>query len=100
MTPKIDLTLLKRLVAELTTAVNEVDAMIEQKTDTVETVVALAKTSGYLGGITQESVMLLADLQAMTKILSQPQAPKANGDLNAFLDKLLGAKNNPNSSKN
>jgi hypothetical protein len=31
MMPKIDLTLLKRLVAELTTAINDVDTMVEQK---------------------------------------------------------------------
>lgn len=83
--PKVDLTLLKRLVAELEGSLNTVDAIqTDVNTDTNEFVVEASKAVGLAAGVMQEAAEIMVRIHA---VIDGTQATKGKGDL---LDKILG----------
>jgi hypothetical protein len=94
MSKKVDLTLLKRLVAELESAVNTAESI---KTDVnttdkdVELVVEASKAAGLAAGVMQEAGLLIMDIHA----LMDGGPPLKKNDL---IDKLLGSLKGPGSS--
>lgn len=90
--PQVDLTLLKRLVAELESSLNTVESIrTDVKADKVEMNVEASKAVGLSSGIMQEAGMLILDIHA----LLEGQIPKAKSDI---LEKLLGTLKGPGSS--
>jgi len=87
--PQVDLTLLKRLVAELESSLNVVeDIRADAKADKIEINVEASKAVGLASGIMQESGLLIMDIYTMLG----NSAPKGKGDM---LDKLLGSLKGP-----
>jgi hypothetical protein len=87
---KVDLTLLKRLVAELESALATVDTIKNSlsKVDNVELNVEGSKAAGLAAGIMQESSLLVMDIYT----LIGGSAPKSKND---FIDKLMGGIKGP-----
>jgi hypothetical protein len=84
---KVDLTLLKKLVAELETSLAASESIRGSKDPSLnDFVVECSKAAGLAAGVMQESSMLILDIQSLVRA-SQSPAPKGGGD---FLDKLLG----------
>jgi hypothetical protein len=90
--PQVDLTLLKRLVAELESTLNTVFSIkADVKGDLVELNVEASKAVGLASGIMQESGLLIVDIHN----LLDGQVPKSKSDM---LEKLLGTLKGPGSS--
>lgn len=91
--PEVDLTLLKRLVAELDAQITTVKALrANSKPDKVELNVEGSKAIGLASGIMQEAALLVMDIQ----YLASGQAPQNKNEL---LDKImqgLGGKSGSN----
>jgi hypothetical protein len=89
--PKVDLTLLKRLVAELESALATVDTIKNSlsKVDNVELNVEGSKAAGLAAGIMQESSLLVMDIYTL---IGGGAAPKSKND---FIDKLMGGIKGP-----
>lgn len=69
---KIDLSLLKRLVAELETMVETCSVMTtDSKERAQNTVIELAKASGIAANISQEAALLVKDLYAAVAVANQ-----------------------------
>lgn len=87
--PQVDLTLLKRLVAELESTLNTVEGIRNApSSNKVEMNVEASKAVGLASGIMQESGLLIMDIHAMLGATG----PSTKGDL---LDKLLGSLKGP-----
>lgn len=91
--PKIDLTLLKRLVTELESSLNTVESL---KTDVTnnghEVVVEASKAIGLASGVMQEAGAIIMDIGFL---LEGEPAPKSQAE---FLQKLLGSLKGPGNS--
>jgi hypothetical protein len=82
---KVDLTLVKRLVAELETALASADNIRANKTEEniLDYVVEMSKCTGLAAGIMQEATLLMGDIQ---KVTNHHTLPKED-----ILSSLLGA---------
>jgi hypothetical protein len=81
---KVDLTTLKRLVAELEATLNTADGIkTDVASDKVEYVVEMNKATGLAAGVMMESAMLMGDIQHFIQGAGAPS--KAD-----FLEKILG----------
>jgi hypothetical protein len=90
--PQVDLTLLKRLVAELESSLNTVEGIrTAAKPDTVELNVEGSKAVGLTSGIMQEAGLLIVDIHN----LLDGQVPKPPSDM---LEKLMGSLKGPGNS--
>jgi hypothetical protein len=83
--PKVDLTLLKKLVGELETHLQTAGGIQDSGGDIHEYIVEMSRAAGLAAGVMSEAGMLIGDIHSMIKALSSPQ-PK-NLD---FLEKILG----------
>jgi hypothetical protein len=96
---KIDLTLLKRLVAELETMVETCSVMTtDSKERAQDTIVELAKASGIAANISQEGALLMKDLYAAIAAANQgAYLAGVSSDEKSLLDLLgvLGGKAPP-----
>jgi len=87
---KIDLTLLKRMVAELEASLGVADGIKTDVTgDKVEWIVELNKATGLAAGVMTEAAMLMGDLQHLV------QGGPSSLNKQDFLDKLLGGLKGP-----
>ena len=89
MTPKTkaDLTLLKRLMAELESSLDTANGInTDVESDLNEYVVELSKAAGLCAGIMQEASMLVIDISSQVR---SSQAPSSNKGTE-FLEKILG----------
>jgi hypothetical protein len=90
---KVDLTLLKRLVSELETALNAVEQIqADASPNQTELVVEAAKASGLAAGVMQEAGMLVMDIYKLMEIAGNPTSK------NEFLEKLLDSFKVPGST--
>lgn len=80
---KIDLTIIKKLVGELESALSLADSMDEQ--EKTEAVVELAKAAGLALAAAQEAQLLVSDI---SKLIMETNAPK--GEASNQFTKLLG----------
>jgi hypothetical protein len=89
--PKVNLTLLKRLVSELETTLESAEEIAANKTeDNVQNyIVEMSKCTGLAAGIMQEATMLVGDIQQMVKINTMPGGGGAKEDLSSLLAGLL-----------
>jgi hypothetical protein len=62
---KVDLTLVKRLVAELELVLTGLDELKANPDNNVEFIVQASKASGLATGIMQEAALLTMDIQAL-----------------------------------
>lgn len=107
-TPKVDLTLLKKLVAELERTLTVVDTIRAAvpttpdifadldtsvsvsgdtaKSHTHDYIIELSKSSGLAACVMQEAGLLVGDIQSLI-LMTQNPTPAKGGDI---LDKLLG----------
>lgn len=87
--PKIDLTLLKRLVSQLE---KELDACERIKNDEtgelVDFIIEMSKSAGLVTGIIQESSLLIGDIQSIVKVSQHPGAQQSKPS--DYLEKILG----------
>lgn len=87
---KIDLTILKRMVAELEASVNTAEAIrTDVKADKVEWIVELNKATGLAAGVLTEAGLLMGDLQHMV------QGGPSGGSKQDLLEKILGGFKGP-----
>lgn len=85
--PKIDLTLLKKLVIELERGLESCDKIkFDENGDQSDFIIEMSKSTGLVTGIMQESSMLIGDIQSIVKASQQLSGTK-NTD---FFDKVLG----------
>lgn len=85
---KIDLSIVKRLMAELESIVQHAeDIKTDVSGDKIEYVVEMSKAAGICAGIIGETGMLMGDIQSLVHGASAPSASKAD-----FLEKILGLK--------
>lgn len=97
MLPKIDLTLLKKLVSELETSLDHVDELQKDPDyNKNNSIVELSKAIGLVSGIFSESSMLIMDIQVLTQKASG-LAPKEDSVQNLLTllktDTKLSGKN-------
>jgi len=93
---RVDLTLLKRTVAELETTLIAAEALKPDLTnsgDKVEWTIELNKATGLAAGVLTEAGLLMADIQA----LIQGLAPSAAAGKD-FMEKILGGLKGPTSA--
>jgi hypothetical protein len=87
---KIDLTILKRMVAELEASVNTAEAIrTDVKADKVEWIVELNKATGLAAGVLTEAGLLMGDIQHMV------QGGPSAGNKQDLLEKILGGFKGP-----
>lgn len=87
---KIDLTILKRMVAELEASVNTAEAIrTDVKADKVEWVVELHKATGLAAGVLTEAGLLMGDIQHLV------QGGPATSNKQDLLEKILGGFKGP-----
>jgi hypothetical protein len=69
-TPKVDLTLLKRLVTELDSALENAEQIAANKNEenVQDYVVEMAKATGIAAGVLQEATMLIGDINQLVRI--------------------------------
>lgn len=89
--PRVDLTLLKRLVAELESALTaseslKDDSSKENKEATNDYVVEMSKCAGLAAGVMAESTLLVGDIQTAIQLAQGPGSSKSDP-----LTKLLGS---------
>jgi hypothetical protein len=88
---KVDLTVLKRLVAELEAILATAEGIkTDVSGDKVEYMVEMNKATGICAGILTESGLLMGDIQSLIQGLSAPGVSKAD-----FLEKILGGLKGP-----
>lgn len=86
--PKIELTLLKKLVSELETSLNTVQELPFDERDQFNTFITeLAKTSGLAAGVAQEATALVKDMYQVSTMAQKPAMPLGGQDL---LSELFG----------
>lgn len=91
---KVDLTTLKRLVAELESLLSAAEGIkTDVSGDKVEYVVEMNKATGICAGIIGESGMLMGDIQHLIQGVSAPSTSKAD-----LLEKIFGLKGPGNSN--
>ena len=90
--PKVDITLLLKLVAQLESSLNVCEAMKDSDADGLyDFIIEMSKANGLISGIIQESSMLIGDVQSIVKVSQQPGLPVKD----QLIDKLLvGFKHN------
>lgn len=89
--PKVDLTVLKRLVAELESILNAADGIsTDVSGDKVEYVVELSKATGLCAGVITETGLLMGDIHSLIGSVSAPNMSKSD-----FLEKILGGLKGP-----
>lgn len=82
---KVDLTTLKRLVAELEATLNTAEGIkTDVAADKVEFVVEMNKATGLAAGVMMEAAILMGQTQEM---IQSAGAPTSKAD---FLEKILG----------
>lgn len=87
---KVDLTTLKRLVAELDATLSAAEGIkTDIPADKVEFIVEANKATGLAAGVMMEAALLMGDIQALIQGAGSP-ATKAD-----FLEKLLGGLKGP-----
>jgi hypothetical protein len=90
---KVDLTILKRLVAELESTLNTAEGIqTDVAPDKAEYSVEVNKATGLAAGVMMESALLMGEIQALLQGLS---APSSKLD---FLEKILGGFKGPGNS--
>ena len=90
---KVDLTTLKRLVAELEATMSAAEGIqTDVAADKVEFVVEANKATGLAAGIMMEAGLLMGDIQSLIQGVGAP-ASKAD-----FLEKLIGSLKGPGNS--
>ena len=83
---KLDLSTLKRLVAELESITSAAEGIkTDVNGDKVEYVVEMSKATGICAGIITESGLLMGDLYGLIQSVSAPSTSKSD-----LLDKILG----------
>ena len=89
-TKKIDLTLLKRLVSELDSALNTAEGIkTDVQANKIEWVIELNKATGLAAGIMTEAGMLAGDIQYLT------QGNPATASKQDLFEKILGGLKGP-----
>lgn len=75
---KLDLTYLKKLVAELEIMVEGAEVQRSKKVEGVphDYLIELNKVNGVLAGVAQEAKMLTGDVAQITRIVTTPQLQK------------------------
>jgi hypothetical protein len=87
---KVDLTTLKRLVAELEATLSTAEGIqTDVNADKVEFIVEANKATGLAAGVMMEAGLLMGDIQAL---IQGAGAPASKSD---FLEKLLGTLKGP-----
>lgn len=91
---KVDLTILKRLVAELESTLSAADGIAtDVAPDKAEYAVEVNKATGLAAGVMMESALLMGEIQALLQGLGTPVSSKSD-----FLEKILGGLKGPGSS--
>lgn len=86
--PKIELTLLKKLVGELEIAINAAQELpVDEKEQVHHFISELSKASGLAAGVAQEATALVKDMYQVSA-MSQKPAPAMGGQ--DFLAELFG----------
>ena len=89
--PKVDLTVLKRLLAELESTLDTAEAITtDVSSDKVEYIVEMNKATGLAAGLMTEAGLLMGDLQHLISGVGTQGASKSD-----FLEKLLGGLKGP-----
>ena len=89
--PKVDLTIVKRLLAELESTLATAEAIdTDVNSDKVEYIVEMNKATGLAAGLMTEAALLMGDLQHAIQGAGVPGSPKSD-----FLEKLLGGLKGP-----
>jgi hypothetical protein len=89
---KIDLAVLKRLVAELESITSAAEGIkTDVGGDKVEYVVEMSKASGVCAGVITEAGLLMGDIYTLIGSVSAP----AGGAKADFLEKILGGLKGP-----
>jgi hypothetical protein len=89
--PKVDLTIVKRLLAELESTMATAEAITtDVNADKVEYIVEMNKATGLAAGLMTEAALLMGDLQHAIQGMSAPGTAKTD-----FLEKLLGGLKGP-----
>ncbi len=80
---KVNLTLLKRYVAELEASINKAETVMANKEDPNDYVVEMSKSAGLASGIVQEATLLVGDIKTAIKLNTayQQAAGSIEGDL-------------------
>lgn len=87
--PKIELTLLKKLMGELEIALTATQELpYEQDEETHKFVMEMAKTSGLCAAVAQEASALVKDMYQVSRYAQQPAVSFEGNDL---LAELFGA---------
>lgn len=90
---KIDLSIIKRLLAELEATVATAEGIdTDINADKIEYIVEMSKASGLAASVMTESAMLMGELQSNIASVAAPGTPKSD-----FLDKILGGLKGPGS---
>lgn len=90
---KVDLSILKRLVVELESALATADNVVENVSpDLTQHIVELSKAAGLCMGITQEASLLVFDVHALIRNSQSPKE-KTGNLIDSFLDSLKGTNN-------
>ena len=86
--PKIELTLLKKLVGELEIAFTAAQELPLDETQQVHNyIIEMSKTSGLASGLAQEATALIKDMYQLMAMAQKPAMPAAGHD---FLADLFG----------
>lgn len=95
--PKIELTLLKKLVSDLEASLTAAQELPTEKLEEAhEFISAMSKTSGLAAGVAQEASALVKDCYQVSRLAQQPASPYAAGE--ELLAELFGGA--PTSDKN
>lgn len=90
---KVDLTLLKRMMAELEASLNTAESInTDVKADKIEWIVEMNKATGLAAGVMTEAGLLMGDIQIQIQD-SPPGVSKQD-----FLDKIMGGLKGPGST--
>lgn len=90
---KVDLTLLKRMVAELESSLTTAESIkTDVNADKVEWVVEMNKATGLAAGVMTEAGLLMGDIQQII------QGVPGSASKQDFLEKLLGGLKGPGST--
>jgi len=86
--PKIELTLLKKLVGELETALTATQELpLDEKDQVFHFITELSKATGLASGIAQEATALIKDMYQVSAMSQKPAMPAAGAD---YLAELFG----------
>jgi len=93
--PKVDLTLIKRLVSELEHAVDIAEKLQDAGGNKNDWIIELNKASGLASGIVGEGAALIGDMQVIIQGLPVGAPGKGTADL---MSKLMGSFKAPGGS--